>query len=328
MVASANLTPKSLLPLLPSRPKAEGTQPAKSATYDLHLLRTSMSLTSWLLVGCLLQLLLTATGYLPPRVSALLILSVLGYRTGHALLITFKLIPNHHLDGVIFKHHSAQIPDLDGKFSAKPADEAVAVLHLGAKINHPLGGFAPHAQTLIKHADRMYAVLDAEAKGANGYLGGTTFMSVDAKDCTEVINISYWRSTEAIHDFAYSSAHRKGWEWWNSIPMEELKHLGINHEIFYAPKGNWETIYINHQPTLMAGTHSFRPGDKGIGGSVEDQWMSNAVDASKGPLRTSAGRLSRGKEELGERYAYYPTAINGYGEDGRVLKGEKVEAKA
>lgn len=281
-----------------------------------------MSLTSWLLVGALFQVLLT-TIRVPFYVSLLLIVSVLGYRTGHALLITFKLIPNPYMKDAILTFASAQIPNAAGEFSATPAAEPIAVLHLGAKLNHPLGGFAPHAKDLIKHADNMYKTLDSAAKQTSGYLGGNSMMAVDKNDCIELSFISYWRSIDAIHDFAYSDAHRAGWEWWNSVPKDDITHIGINHEIFQAAPGMWETIYINHQPTLMMGTHSFRPGDKELGGEVEDSWVANVLDARRGKLRTSAGRLNKGREELKKKYNYVPKRQTGLAadEEGRDFAG-------
>jgi heme-degrading monooxygenase HmoA len=203
---------KALFPPTSSKPKSQGQEPALLATLDLHLLRSSMSLTSWLCVGAAVQAAISLFR-IPFYLSLVLILGVLGYRTGHALLITFKLIPNPYLEDAIFNYTSAQIPNREtGEFSDTPAAEPVGILHLGAKINHPLGAFSPHAQPLIKYAETMYKVLDSDAKKSNGYLGGQSFDTVDKNGCMELTFISYWRNIEAIHDFAYSSAHRKGWE--------------------------------------------------------------------------------------------------------------------
>lgn len=129
--------------------------------------------------------------------------------------------------------------------------------------------------------------------------------------------IAYFRSIDDIHNFAYSDAHRAGWEWWNSIPADHLKHLGINHEVFLAREGDWETIFINFQPTMLGGTHSLRQGDK-----VQEGWVTNLVKA-KGPLRTSAGRLGWGKETLTEKTGYTPRAVKGMGEQERLVQSEK-----
>jgi hypothetical protein len=67
---------------------------------------------------------------------------------------------------------------------------------------------------------------------------------------------------------------------------------------------------INHEPSLLGGTHSFAKGDKDIGGSVEDAWVTNVIDAERGKLRTSVGRLKR-QNRLSAKYNYVPPLVNG-----------------
>jgi hypothetical protein len=67
---------------------------------------------------------------------------------------------------------------------------------------------------------------------------------------------------------------------------------------------------VNHEPSLLGGTHSFIKGDKDIGGTVEDVWVNNVVDAAKGKLRTSAGRLTWASP-LRSKYNYVPPLVNG-----------------
>lgn len=224
MAAATTKVPVSILPRLPTRPAAQIRTPAQSAAADLHLLRSMFSISSWLLFGALIQTLLVA--FLPIRLAFIPPVLILGYRFSYNLAIIFHLIPNPYLKDAIFYHTSAQLPNpTTGEFSPTPSNEGIAVLHLGAKINHPLGGFAPHAQSLIKHAERMYKELDEEANRSNGYLGGQNFSTVDEKGCIELTFLAYWRSNDDIHAFAYGPAHRKGWEWWNSVPKEDIKHV-------------------------------------------------------------------------------------------------------
>jgi hypothetical protein len=57
--------------------------------------------------------------------------------------------------------------------------------------------------------------------------------------------ISYWRSLEDLQAFAQAEAHQKGLKWYL-----KGKHpsIGIMHETYVVPAGNWETIYHNFVP--------------------------------------------------------------------------------
>lgn len=55
---------------------------------------------------------------------------------------------------------------------------------------------------------------------------------------------------------------------------------------------------------------------------MEDSWQVNLLDARRGKLRTSAGRLGRDKEELKGKFGYVPIPAKDepYG-DGRETGG-------
>jgi hypothetical protein len=57
--------------------------------------------------------------------------------------------------------------------------------------------------------------------------------------------ISYWRSLEDLQAFALAEFHQKGLKWYM-----KGKHLsiGVMHETYVVPAGNWETIYHNTVP--------------------------------------------------------------------------------
>lgn len=98
----------------------------------------------------------------------------------------------------------------------------------------------------------------------------------------------YFKSHEGVHAHAHSALHREGWNWYN----KELLSRGcvsIYHELYQVPSGNYETIYGNMAPSGLAATmHRVqREGEK------EARWMSPIVDARKGLLKTSRGRMSR-----------------------------------
>ena len=62
------------------------------------------------------------------------------------------------------------------------------------------------------------------------------------------------------------------------------------HEVFEAPRGLWEGIYINFQPTLMGANTYLKRGGKTEAGEVKDEWVSGLLAANRGTLKTSNGR--------------------------------------
>jgi hypothetical protein len=60
--------------------------------------------------------------------------------------------------------------------------------------------------------------------------------------------ITYWKNLEGLRDFAAGDAHRALQMPWLA---SAYPYLGIMHETFLVPKGNWETIYHNFQPFGM-----------------------------------------------------------------------------
>ena len=81
-------------------------------------------------------------------------------------------------------------------------------------------------------------------------------------------------------------------------------HLSIYHEAYHAPSGHWESIYVNARPTGIGQTaHPITDPDTGA-----QLWASPVVDASKGLLRTSAGRMSRSSATEHDAYGPDPYA--------------------
>ena len=266
-----------------------------------------VSMTSWLLIGG--ALFLPIAMFVQPLYVLLPILAILIGRFTYCLLVTFHLLPNPYLKDSILHRTSAQIPNLDGEFSETGASEKVVCFHLGAKYNHPLGALAPNVKELGDRFSAMNKNLD-ENLGSNGYMGGSIMYNVDARGAIELSFISYWRSIEAIHEFAYGPIHRSAWDWWNGMTENQSKHIGINHEIFAADPGQWEAIYVNHQPTMLGATTFLKKGDKMIGGTLDDQWIKPLMEANKGKLRSSAGRLGWQPEKLYEKFDRVPPKVN------------------
>jgi heme-degrading monooxygenase HmoA len=292
-------------PVVPPRTKAPHTQAV--ATGALRQLKfnilNNFSVSSWLLLGgCLF---LPIAIFLPALyILAPLVLILLG-RLAYTLLITFHIIPNPYLKNSILHRTAALVPDENGNFSDEAGAEPVVCFHLGAKYNHPLGIFAPNVKELGDHFEGMLKELDSSL-GHQGFLGGSFFYSPDRDGIMELTFISYWRTIDAIHNFAYGPLHRKAWEWWNGLTQKESMHLGINHEIFAAGPHQWEAIYLNHQPTLLGACTYLRKGDKLVGGTVPDTYLNGLMDARKGKLRGSAGRLGWQPTKLYEKHGAEP----------------------
>ncbi|KAJ9503970.1 hypothetical protein LTR99_006106 [Exophiala xenobiotica] len=294
---------QSLLPPTSTRPKSQLRWPRPSQQL-LYRIRDTCSISTWLLLGALLQSLVVV---IIPRFYAMLpSILILAARLADTLAITRGWKKNPYLEGAFLHRTSPQIPDEDGHFHAESSSEKVVVFMLGFKSNHPLGIFAPHVKTVGDLFSKMIGELDnSKASGPadsdSGYYGGSAWTSQDKNGATENLILSYWRSTEDVHRYAYGPLHRQTWDWWNKH-IKEVDHIGINHEIFEVEKRHWEAIYVNFQPTLLGATTYLRKGDKLIGGTVEDQWISPLVDARRGKLRSSAGRLGRDPRELYEQF--------------------------
>ena len=73
-----------------------------------------------------------------------------------------------------------------------------------------------------------------------------------------VITLSYWKNLESLQAFAAGPAHQEGWAWWNRT-AEQHPQLGIMHEVYAAPHGHWENIYVNFKPFGMGKFGWLRP---------------------------------------------------------------------
>lgn len=148
----------------------------------------------------------------------------------------------------------------------------------------------------------MLAELDANATSA-GFLGTTNWTRKDERGAIELVNIMYWKDLASIHEFAHSPLHREAWAWWEAT-LKEHHFMGINHEIYEADGGAWETIYANFQPTGYAATsHFVRDGGKLESGVVSDQWIAPLVEANRGKLARSSGRLGWEPTKHDEKHA-------------------------
>ncbi|EED13303.1 conserved hypothetical protein [Talaromyces stipitatus ATCC 10500] len=199
----------------------------------------------------------------------------------------YGLIPNPEMAKVIPGRTTAQIPDMNGTMPAEPSKESIVVLLLGFKSNRPLRMLSSGFKETSDHFMAMLQSFDSpEGREEFGFLGGSSYLGSSGQASNEIVTISYWRGIEGLHAFAESPIHRQGWDWWNRT-VKEHPHLFIFHEIYKAEGKSHDNIYFNAQPTLIGGTaFPVKSNDK-----VERQWVNPLVDANRGILATSRGRL-------------------------------------
>lgn len=255
------------------------------------LFQYGISPLSWALIGASLQALAV---YLFSSGRYILLISTLAllFKLANMLLQAYNVIPNPLLENVIEGRTTALVPDQETGEITTAAGEKIVVLHLGAKSNSPFGFFHSQFQKVGEYLEDMNTIMD---KGdVNGFLGQTTFFRQDERGATEVVLISYWRSIEDLWSFAHSGVHREAWTWWEKT-IKQNGAVGIHHEIFEADAKNWENLYVNFQPTMMGATTFLRKknGEKLQGGVVADEFVSPLVDARRGKLAKSSGRMGR-----------------------------------
>ncbi|KAJ8606810.1 hypothetical protein MRB53_040677 [Persea americana] len=231
------MVPKSLATPTKERPVSEMLRHSELQSLNNAILH-SLHSTTLLLIGALLQGLVVL---MFPRIWALLPTTfVLLARFADSIAITLRFKPNPYLEDSIFEKWSVAIPDNDGTVSSEPADEKVAVLLLGLKVNHPLGLFAPNVKRIDEFAREMAKELDMGAPD-NGFLNQISYQTRDAKGAPEALLLSYWRSTEDIHTYANGPLHKQAVVWWEKKVKENpeaMKYIGISHETFEAPRGS------------------------------------------------------------------------------------------
>ncbi|KAL2064730.1 hypothetical protein VTL71DRAFT_3868 [Oculimacula yallundae] len=273
--------------VLPSTPSRLAGPNFDSLPLKLNALHGNLSLQTILLIGACLQ---TALFLLPiPKLYSLgPAIGLLLFRIIETTLITYKLIPNPYLKDAIMKKTTAQPHDREGNFTS-PGKEKIAIMLLGAKSNHPLGVFEPDFGRVGGFLRKMTEELNGDPTQDSGFLGQSAVTRKDKNGATEQITISYWRSIEDVHRFAYSPNHLSAWRWWNDN-VKRLDHIGIMHEVYEADAGMWEGVYVNFQPTLLGNTTYLKKDGKLVGGEVKEEWVRPLLDANRGKLRTSNGR--------------------------------------
>ncbi|ORY10973.1 hypothetical protein BCR34DRAFT_336590 [Clohesyomyces aquaticus] len=271
-----------------TRPPA---QSVKSSTIPLHaLIRDQFTITTWLLLGALLQAIATLT--LPYR-NILIVMPVfmtLSYKLTRQLLILCSILPNPRMAGVVPKRVTPVYPS-DGTSDLSATDAAsspICALLIAAKSNSSLGLFQPAYKPVADRFDAMVSELNASAT-ENGYLGSSSWLNAcDRATGSEIMTVIYFQNEEYLHDFAHGPTHSEATLWWRELERAgKDTQVGIMHEVFACPKRSWEGIYVNYQPTGMGATTKEVKNADGT-----KSWVNPLVKV-KGKLNYSKGRMGR-----------------------------------
>jgi len=258
------------------------------------MLRDNFKTSTWILIGACLQSLLLL--YLPGTLGLAPAFLWLGWRIADPLLMMAGIRRNIYMDGVIPGKWAVQFPDKERNLEGEPAEEDVCLIFLGARSNHPLGMFAPGYKDIADYFNANIKSLEADPE-SQGWLGGSGFLNGgDRSTSSEIMMIGYFKNVDYLHKFAHGETHREGWKWWNRI-VETHPYLSLMHEVYQVPRKSWEGIYVNYHPTGLAATSHPITNKDGT-----KYWTLPIVDAQKGRMKTSLGRM--GRSDGGEHVQY------------------------
>ncbi|KAH7039046.1 hypothetical protein B0J12DRAFT_676199 [Macrophomina phaseolina] len=279
----------------------------------IAIIRDQLTISSWLALGACFQcLLFLAVGRIAFAPAFLLIF----YRVVDTALITNGVKPNPAVEDTIYNKFAVHYPDSDGKYRGQTANKDIVVFHIGARNTHPLGMFAPGNKELGDYFNGLCQ--DAEKRSEEyGLLGMTAYHVVgDSSTNSEVMTVMFFENLEGLHKFAHDPLHREAWNWWNQ-KLAKLKHISIWHEVFRSPAGNWEGIYVNSKPRGLAATtvpRTLEKNNDALGVKAgEKGYYYPIVDARKGLLKTSAGRISATGSQAKEHDKYNDDPYENYG---------------
>ncbi|KZT60330.1 hypothetical protein CALCODRAFT_506971 [Calocera cornea HHB12733] len=254
------------------------------------IIRDQFQATTLMLLGAALLgplFLLTRSGLI-----VLFVYAVLLYKLLNALLMVYGYRKDASMEDVIPKKFTAQLPPVQGKEDV-PASQGIVVFLLGARVNHPLGLLAPGAKELGDWAQKCFKEVE-EKRDEYGLLGMSHFLGTDRAASNEILTLMYFRTTAGLHDFALSQVHRDTWTWFLAI-QKRYPHIGIMHETYDVPARGWEAIYLQMHRTGLGAAEVKMTLEEREASGVEggEAWWSTPVDATKGKMRSSRGRMDR-----------------------------------
>ncbi|KAL1889060.1 hypothetical protein Sste5346_009125 [Sporothrix stenoceras] len=283
---------KSMLSASDARPRAQFF----SGNSRINFIRDALSLPTWLALGAFAQAGLCLV--IPTQLAVLPAFLYLATSLIDLLLVSQSVRANHRMDGVVVGKASAQIPG-----STTPASYPLLAIKLAARSNHPLGTAHPHLIKIGGFFQQMIRHLDDNSQDYN-YLGAQTYLGVERATANEIMVMVYFRDYAGLHKFAHTAeVHKTAWRYWNKEVMKDPvagRQFAIMHETLQVPARSWESIYINYHPTGIGAT-TFSVQTNSEDGIARTQWANPLVDASRGVLSTSKGRMaaSKGDEDLG-----------------------------
>jgi hypothetical protein len=267
----------------------------------LQFVRDALSVPTWISLGALLQS--TLLLFLPTRVAVLPAIIYFISRLVDNFLIWQGVRSNPHMLGVVNGKTTAQFPG-----STTPSQSQVVVIKLAARCNHPLGIFHPHMRKISFFFKSMVKNLDDNSE-RYGFLGASTYIGNERATGNEIMIMAYFRTYEGLHAFSHEEGgvHREAWSYWNTEVMskgktKEGRMFSIMHETYQVPAGKWENIYVNYHPSGLGAT-TYKVNVDG-----QEKWARPLIDARKGLLRSSKGRMAVSAGNDNEIYGDDPYA--------------------
>lgn len=246
------------------------------------MLKNAFTLRSLLLIGALLQCLLTFVlpryALLPPL---LLLLHTITSTMHSTLTLPSRQPPTLPLPYSPYTPLSMRSsPVLPPSPPATPANlppglpaTGLVTLHLCVRFSHPLGLLSPGARDIGAHFSACNDRLLAAASPFH-CLGYSSWTGTTHAANNTLLSVYYFRSAADLHAFAHDATHRKAWEWYSQFQQGKGgATIGVYHETFATGEGGgWEAIGLNMEPTLLGAARG-----RGEGG----EWMSALVDARR-----------------------------------------------
>ncbi|KAM0327199.1 hypothetical protein ACHAQA_006332 [Verticillium albo-atrum] len=257
---------KSMYDPLPKRPLASHDKLSSG-------FKDQFAVPTLLLLGSLIQILLSAL--LPAHYAFMPVLTLIPYALFPTIQTLLSPGANTYIANSIGHKTTALLPDSPG----------IVVLHLGIRFNHPLGVLAPGG----KEMGRFFSGLNESLQNSaheHGFLGVESYRGEARSSKNTQLSVYYFTDLASLRRFVDGPLHREAVTWW-AAQSKAMRHIGIYHEVFYARRGEWETVYDNMPPTLLGSTHIPLEG----GG-----FQSPLVDGEHRRLRTMKARMSNGED--------------------------------
>lgn len=261
------------------------------------MLKNALTLRTLLLIGALLQCLLTFVlpryALLPPL---LLLLHTITSTIHSTLTLPSREPPSLPLPysphTPLSMRSSPVLPPSPPTATNPPAGlpaTGLVTLHLCVRFSHPLGLLSPGARDIGAHFNACNDRLLAAASPFH-CLGYSSWTGTTHAANNTLLSVYYFRSAADLHAFAHDATHRKAWEWYSQFQQRKGgATIGVYHETFATGDGGgWEAIGLNMEPTLLGAARV-----RGKGG----EWTSALVDARRdGRLKGMVNRMGAVKE--------------------------------